>query len=108
MSRLGIMLRHCELLACCLHSPLPMGCIHQAHLVGLFGGCFRKKNDQYRQQHLKRTMSVGDSADSLQQFTLTWAKHKKKERCSSEQLHSGVLNPQQAVQSRVFEDFEIL
>jgi hypothetical protein len=53
-------------------------------------------------------MSVGDSADSLQQFTLTGAKHKIKERCSSDQLHSGVLNPQEAVQSRVFEDFEIL
>ena len=65
MSRSGIMLQHCELLAYCLHSPLPVGCIHQAHLVGLFGECFRKKNDQYRQQHLKRTMSDGDSADSL-------------------------------------------
>jgi hypothetical protein len=54
MSRSEIMLQHCELLAYCLHSPLPMGCIRQVHLVGLFGGYFRKKNDQYQQQHLKK------------------------------------------------------
>jgi hypothetical protein len=89
MSRSEIMLQHCELLAYCLHSPLLMGCIRQVHLVGLFGGYFRKENDQYQQQHLKKTMSGGDSADSLQQFTLTWGKHEKIERCCCEQLHSG-------------------